>query len=330
MDRIDKLRVFAIVARAGSFSAAARQVNLTPSAVSKMINRLEEDVAVALFDRSTKTLSLTVEGSTYLDCVNRVLSDLEETERQLAEQKTVPRGRLRISSSIPIGVRHIQPLIPKFNSQFPDVEIDLNLADNVVDLVEQSIDVAIRVGESQDSSFIARKLCNSRRVVAASPDYIRRFGAPCRPEELVEHECLKFNMKRALNEWPFLIDGAVQSVQLGGKYTANNGETIRHLALSGVGIARLAWFQIGHDVAEGRLVPLLEEFHPNDIQGVYAIFFGHRFVSSRVRSFVDFLIDNLSGERPFLGGRYYRQALGSPGEAAAHAARLALVNGDPR
>lgn len=310
MDRIDKLKMFAVVSRSGSFSAAARQVNLTPSAVSKMVQRLEDDLSVALFDRSTKTLALTVEGATYLSCVNRVLAELAETEQQLAEQKTAPRGKLRISSSIPIGVRHIQPLIPLFNSRFPDVDIDLNLDDRVVDLVEQGIDVAIRVGESDDSSFLARKICHSRRVVVASPDYIRRHGLPRHPDELAGHACLKFNMKRALNEWPFFIDGALRAVALQGKYTANNGETLRHLALSGAGIARLAWFQVGHDVAEGRLVPLLEAFHPNDIQGVYAIFFGHRYVSSRVRFFVDFLIENLGGERPFLGGRYYQQALG--------------------
>jgi DNA-binding transcriptional LysR family regulator len=328
MDRIDKLKAFAIVVRAGSFSAAARQVNLTPSAVSKIINRLEEELGVALFDRSTKTLALTVEGTTYLECVNRVLTDLEETERQLSQQKIVPRGKLRISSSIPIGVRHIQPLIPLFNTQFPDVEIDLNLTDHVIDLVEQHVDVAIRVGESQDSSLIARKLCNSRRVVVASPEYIKRCGYPRHPEELARHECLQFNMKRALNEWSFLIDGAVQSVPLGGKYSANNGETIRHLALSGVGLARLAWFQVGHDVADGRLVPLLEEFHPNDVQGVYAIFFGHRFVSSRVRSFVDFLIENLSGERPFLGGRYYRQMQPTPANSPMPAVSVSPTLGE--
>ncbi|PWV97767.1 LysR family transcriptional regulator [Hoeflea marina] len=313
MDKTDKLEVFVIVARTRSFSAAARQINLTPSAVSKMINRLEETLGIALFDRSTKTLTLTFEGETYLDCCVRILSDLEETERQIKDLKSVPSGRLRITSSVPIGVRHIQPLVPKFNSCFPDVDIDLSLADDVVDMVDQRIDIAIRVGKLQDSSLIARKLCNSRRVLVASPDYIARKGMPRTPHDLVSHDCLQFNMNGALNEWPFLINGAVQSIASGGKYSANNGETIRHLALSAVGIARLAWFQVGNDIVEGRLVALLEEFHPNDIQGIYAIFFSHRFVSSRVRSYVDFLIENLGDERPFLGAKYQRQALsGAP------------------
>jgi DNA-binding transcriptional LysR family regulator len=309
LDRAGKMEVFVEVVNAGSISAAARKLQLTPSAVSKLLSRIEEDLGVRLIDRSTKSLKLTPEGELYYHRSVRIISDIEETIQEVSEGRSLPRGRLRINCSVPIGVRHIQPLIPEYLQRYPEMNIDLSLTDTLVDLLEERVDVAIRIGPIQDSSLKARKLCDSRRVIAASPEYLRRCGIPLLPADLSQHNCLNFNMRPLLNEWPFVQDGAPVSVPIRGSISANNGESLRQFILSGAGIARLAWFQIGHDIVERRLVPLLEPFHPNDQQGVYAIFFGHKYTSARVRTFIDFLAEKFSAERPFLGADLRRRAL---------------------
>jgi DNA-binding transcriptional LysR family regulator len=309
LDRSGKMEVFVEVVNSGSISAAARKLQLTPSAVSKLLSRVEEDLGVRLIDRSTKSLKLTPEGELFYHRSVRIISDIEETIQEVSEGRSLPRGRLRINSSVPIGVRHIQPLIPEYMQRYPQMSIDVSLTDTLVDLLEEKVDVAIRIGPIQDSSMRARKLCESRRVIAASPDYLARHGVPLLPTDLIQHNCLNFNIRPLLNEWPFLRDGAPISVPIRGTISANNGESLRQLILSGTGVARLAWFQIGHDILEHRLVPLLEPFHPGDQQGIYAIFFGHKYTSARVRTFIDFLAEKLGTERPYLGADLRRRAL---------------------
>ncbi len=309
MDKTDKLDCFVTVVRAGTFSSAARQLLLTPSAVSRLVSRLESEVGATLFDRTTKSLKLTEEGRVLYEGALRITADIEEIYQRVSRNQSEPHGRLRISSSVPIGVRHIQPLLPKFVARYPKVQIDLSLSDEVVDMVAQGADVAIRVGPLKDSTFIAKKLCSSRRAVVACPDYLSQFGTPKHPSDLSQHACLAFNTHVRLNDWPFLIDGSIETIAGGGNISANNGETLRHLALTGAGIARLAWFQIGADVRDGRLIPLLEEFHPQDLQGIYAIFFKQKQISSRVRSFVDFLSEELPSKASFLGFDDYQAAV---------------------
>jgi DNA-binding transcriptional LysR family regulator len=286
------MEAFIRVVSSGSFSAAARAMKLTPSAVSKLMSRIENQLGVRLIDRSTRQLKLTPEGELYYSRCVKIVSDIEDAEHAITEHLTQPRGRLRVNSTMGIGVHRIQPLIPEFLVRYPQIELDLSLSDTVVDLIEEQAEVAIRVGPLQDSSLTARKICESRRVIVASPGYLQKHGVPKTPADLSNHE------------WPFMIDGGVRPIPVRGNFRGNNGETLRHMALGGAGLARLGWFQVGEDVRDGRLVPVLENFHAGELQGVYAVFFGARHTSARVRCFVDFLVEKLGRSHPWLAAEY--------------------------
>lgn len=298
------MEAFVRVVNAGSFSAAARAMKLTPSAVSKLVSRIESHLGVRLIDRSTRQFRLTPEGELYFDRCVRIVAEIEETERAVSEFTSEPRGRLSVNSTMGIGIHRIAPLIPDFLSRYPQIELDLSLSDHLVDLVEKQAEVAIRVGPLEDSTLVARKICNSRRVIVASPDYLARNGTPRHPEDLPSHSCLTYNMRATLNEWPFLVDGTIRQVAVSGNVRGDNGETLRHMALAGAGIARLGWFQVGQNVRDGRLVPLLEQYHARELQGVYAVFFGMRHTSVRVKCFVNFLVERLGREQPWLAAEY--------------------------
>ena len=308
-DRAGRMEAFVRVVSAGSFSAAARAMKLSPSAVSKLMSRIEGQLGVRLIDRSTRQFRLTPEGELYYDRCVKIVSEIEEAELAVTQHLVQPRGRLSVNSTIGIGVHRVLPLMPEFLSRFPQIELEVSLSDRVVDLVEEQAEVAIRVGPLQDSSLMARKICESRRVVVASPSYLERNGTPLHPRDLLSHNCLMYNLRSTLNEWPFMVDGSVRPIAVRGSFCGDNGETLRHMAVAGAGIARLGWFQVGENVREGRLVPLLENFHAGELQGVYAVFFGTRHTSVRVRCFVDFLIDKLGRARPWLAYEFAEAAV---------------------
>jgi DNA-binding transcriptional LysR family regulator len=301
MDHAGKLETFVQVVNAGSYSAAARAMGLTPSAVSKLIARIEDHLGARLINRSTRQLTLTPEGEIFHRHCLKIIADIQQAEEAVVAQNVEPRGRLRINSSLPIAIHRIQSLIPEFLARYPRMSVDLSLNDEVVDLVEERADVAIRIGPLQDTSLRARKICSSRRVIVAAPDYLERHGTPATPADLAQHNCLAYDLKNSLNAWPFKIENAQVNVTVDGNFRGNNGETLRHLALAGTGIARLAWFQVGEDVRDGHLVPLLEDFHPGDTQGIYAVFVNHKFTAARVRCFVDFLVEKFGRAQPWLG-----------------------------
>lgn len=307
-DRTSRMEAFVRVVNAGSFSAAARAMNLTPSAVSKLVSRIESHFGVRLIDRSTRQFRLTPEGELYYERCQKIVAEIEEAERAVSEFTSQPRGRLSVNASMGIGIHRITPLIPDFQRRYPQIELDLSLSDHLVDLVEKQAEVAIRVGPLEDSTLVARKICDSRRVVVASPDYLARNGTPKHPEDLLAHNCLTYNMRATLNEWPFLIDGNMRKIVVGGPVRGDSGETLRHMALAGAGIARLGWFQVGPDVRAGRLVPLLEEYHAGELQGIYAVFFGMRHTSMRVKCFVNFLVEQMGREQPWLAAEYATSA----------------------
>jgi DNA-binding transcriptional LysR family regulator len=203
-----------------------------------------------------------------------------------------------------IGLHRIQSLIPEFLARYPKIEIDLSLSDAVVDLMEERAEVAIRVGPLKDTSLKARKICESRRVVVASPAYLEKHGVPRQPRDLIGHNCLAYNLASNLNDWPFRSGGRMTSVSVQGNFRGNSGEMLRHMALAGLGVARLGWFQVGEDVQSGRLVPLLEDFHAGELQGIYAVFFGQKHTAARVRCFVDYLVEKLGNSRPWLAAEY--------------------------
>ncbi|WP_407036262.1 LysR substrate-binding domain-containing protein [Facivitalis istanbulensis] len=293
-DRARSLALFACVLAEGSFSAAGRTLGLTPSAVARAIDRIEARLGVRLLLRSTRALTLTAEGQAYLLAARRILADLDDAEQQIADQGA-PRGRLRISAALSHGRLCIVPLLGDFARAYPHILIDVALTDALVDVAGGQADVAIRFGPLADSGLTARKLGESRRVIVASPDYLARAGTPQIPEDLHAHNCLSFNFRRAEPIWPFRRDGRDCALSVEGGIVANNGETLGQLAAAGVGITRVGCFSVAAEIADGRLVPLLEAYNPGDVELIHAVFVGGSTMPARVRVFVDFLAERMGG-----------------------------------
>lgn len=293
MERSGEMEVFARVVQEGGFSAAARTLDLTPSAVSKLIARLEARLGVRLLVRTTRALSLTDEGEVYHHAAMRILQEMNQADQQASGGAV--RGRLRVSASVPFGTMFVAPAVTRFLERHPQVTVDLSLTDDVVDLLAQRTDVAIRVGTLPDSALVARRLGQSRRVICASPDYLARRGVPQRPEDLADHDCLTFNFRRARSTWPFRRGGDTIGQPVSGSLQLNNGETMRQMALAGAGVARLGLFHVAEHIAAGRLVALLEADNPGDLENASAIYVGGGMVPHRVRMFIDHLVTELKG-----------------------------------
>jgi DNA-binding transcriptional LysR family regulator len=291
MERSGEMEVFARVVEEGGFSAAARALDLTPSAVSKLIARLEARLGTRLLVRTTRALTLTEEGEAYHRAARAILPQLNEAEE--AAGAGAVRGRLRINASIPFGAMYVAPALPAFLARHPDLRIDLSLTDDVVDLLGARADVAIRMGTLPDSALTARKLGQSRRVVCAAPGYLARHGTPQHPSDLDRHDCLGFNFRRWRAGWPFIVDDREILQPVAGSLTVNNGETMRQLALAGAGIARLGLFHVAADIAAGALVPILEAYNPGDPELIHAVHIGGGQVPHRVRVFIDYMVEVL-------------------------------------
>ncbi|NEX93184.1 LysR family transcriptional regulator [Caulobacter sp. 17J65-9] len=292
-NRSGEMEVFARVVQYGGLSAAARTLRMTPSAVSKLLTRLEERLGARLINRSTRKLQLTPEGAAFYDRSLRVLADIDEAEREAAAGSS-PRGRVRVNSSVPFGVHQLLPLVPDFLAEHPEVTLDLVLTDQVVDLLEERCDVALRVGPMRPSQLMARKLGQSRMAVVAAPAYLARHGTPTTLEALEGHNRIGFNFARSFEEWPFLVDGAIQTVPACGDVQVGDGESARRLAVAGVGLARLGVFHVAEDLAAGRLQAVLEPLNPGDHEDIHAVFMGQGgHLPARVRAFVDFLAERV-------------------------------------
>jgi len=295
MERSGEMEVFARVVEEGGFSAAARSLDLTPSAVSKLVARLEERLGARLLVRTTRALRLTEEGEAYHRAALRLLQDLNEAEHAVAAGAV--RGRLRVNASVPVGTLFVAPALPAFLARYPDTSVDLSLTDDVVNLLENRTDIAIRVGNLPDSALVAKKLAQSRRALVASPAYLDRHGIPQTPSDLASHNCIGFNFRRSRIGWPFR-DGPRDFEQVvTGNALVNNGETARQLALDGLGIARLGRFHVAAHIAAGRLVPLLEAYDAGDMELIHAIYVGGGEVPGRVRAFIAHMAE-VMGQSP--------------------------------
>lgn len=293
-DRARALALFATVVEAGSFSSAARTLDMSPSAVARAVDRIEQRLGVRLLLRSTRALSLTAEGQAYLLAARRILADLDDAEQQIADQGS-PRGRLRVSAALSHGRLCVVPLLGRFSAQYPDILVDIALTDTLVDIAGGQADVAVRFGPLPDSTLTARKLGETGRVIVASPEYLERCGTPEVPEDLHRHNCLNFNFRRAEPVWPFRRAGQDFTLAVKGRIEANNGETLGQLAALGVGIARVGSFSVAEEIARGQLVPLLEAFNPGDVEQIHAVFVGGASTPARIRAFVEFLALHLRG-----------------------------------
>ncbi|MDM8354710.1 LysR family transcriptional regulator [Pandoraea communis] len=294
VNRSGDMEVFVRVVAHGGFSAAARALHMTPSAVSKLIARLESRLGARLFNRSTRRLQLTPEGTSFHERALRVLADIEAAEREAAAG-AVPRGLLRVNSSVPIGSLYLLPVIPAFLAQYPEIRLDLTLTDTVVDLLEQRADVAVRAGPLRDSRLVARKLGESRLHVVASPEYLARNGPLRSPADLIHHNVMAFNFDRQVQGWPFL-DGAggITHYPQIGNMAVSDGDTMRKLAIEGLGLARHSRYHVDADLRAGRLVTVLEDYNPGDLEPVHAVYVGQGgHLPARVRAFLDFLVTNV-------------------------------------
>ncbi|MEH6678652.1 LysR substrate-binding domain-containing protein [Phenylobacterium sp.] len=291
-DRARELEVFAAVVQRGSFSAAGRVLGLTPSAVSRTIDRIEARLGVRLMLRTTRVLTLTAEGRVYLGAARRILADLDDAEREIADQGA-PRGRLRVSAALAHGRQCIVPLLGEFAALYPHILVDISLTDAIADIHGGQADVAIRFGVLADSPLTALRVGQTGRTIVAAPEYLARRGTPQVPEDLHNHNCLNFNFRRTEPVWPFRKEGRDYALTVHGNIEANNGETLGQLAIAGVGITRVGNFSVAEDLAAGRLVPLLEAFNPGDVEQIHAVFVGGANMPARVRVFVDFIASNL-------------------------------------
>jgi DNA-binding transcriptional LysR family regulator len=297
VNRSGELEVFVRVIELGGFSAAARACGMTPSAVSKLVTRLEQRLGTRLVNRSTRQFQLTPEGCAFYERGVRVLSDLEEAER-CASAQTTPRGRLRVNANVPFGHHFLLPLAPEFLERHPDVTLDIVLTDEVIDILEQRTDVAVRAGPLKSSNLVARKLGETRMVIVGAPGYLTRHGTPATPQALLAHNRLGANYVRARSGWPLRQANDDVVLPVTGNAQASDGEALRHLALAGVGLARLAAFQVREDIAAGRLLPVLEDCNPGEVEEVHAVYVGQGgYLPLRVRALLDFL-----AERVDLGG----------------------------
>ncbi len=293
VNRSGELEVFVRVVELGGFSAAARACGMTPSAVSKLVSRLEERLGARLLNRSTRQLQLTAEGCGLYERGMHVLAALDEAER-CAGVQDVPRGKIRVNANVPFGQHFLLPLAPLFLERYPELTLDIVLTDAVVDILGQRTDVAVRAGPLKSSSLLARKLGQTRMLIVAAPAYLARRGTPLLAAELASHNLLDANYARARSGWPLRRPDGDIVVPVVGNAQASDGEALRQLALAGLGLARLAAFQVRADIAAGRLLALLEDCNPGDSEEVHAVFVGQGgHVPLRVRVFLDFLAESV-------------------------------------
>ena len=298
MDRFAALQAFVAVAEARSFSEAARKLRLAKSAISRQISDLEADLGVRLFHRTTRSLSLTDAGRGYFERAERILADLADANRAVSHLQASPRGRLRVSAPMSFGFLHLAPALGDFLVRYPDVTVDIAMNDRFVDLVEEGFDVAVRIATLPDSSLIARRLAPARRVICASPQYLRARGAPQVPDDLRAHDCLFNSNLPSARDWRFAApDGSALPVTVAGRLSANSGDALRVAALHGLGLANLPTFIVGPDLQSGTLASVLDAFVTQDLS-ISAVYPHSRHLSPTVRVFVDFLASRF-GPHPY-------------------------------
>lgn len=293
------MQVFVSVVEAGSFSAAARKLLMTPSTVSKLIARLERRLGVRLVERSTRQLSLTAEGQLYHERAEALLAELDEVEQAVATTGAGTSGTVRVNASVAFGAIAIEPLLPSFWQAFPNIVVDLSLSEEKIDLYRDRTDIVFRVGGIADSALIASHIGRTRRKIVASPAYLQRAGTPETIEDLDRHNCLGFNFQRSQPAWPMKVSGRIVDRMVTGTLLANNGETVRRLAVAGAGLARIGEFHARADLAAGRLIEVLGHAGVDDEEEICALYLGTKAMPARIRAFLDHVVPPL---RAFLAG----------------------------
>ena len=298
MDRTAEMIAFVRAVETGGFSAAARDLGLTPSALSKLVGRLEDRLGVRLLHRTTRRLQLTAEGETFFNRARPILTALDEAEAEVAAAGAQPRGLLRINCGSAFGRHQLTPAIPRFLERYPETELDLTIDDLAPVPTDERYDLTIRIGALDESSAVARRICNLERVICAAPAYLERHGIPRTPDDLQRHNCLWITSLPALRRWPFDTDDGIRVVHISGNIVANNAETVLQLAVAGVGITRLTDVIVGDALRRGALVPVLTEWHHVEPVPLYATYPSGRHLAPKVRAMMDFLVEQF-GHTPW-------------------------------
>ncbi len=299
-DRVTAMEVFARVAALGSLSAAARALRMSQTMATKHVASLEERLGTKLLHRTTRRMTLTEAGQSYLDAVEGILESIAEADARASQSATEVRGRLRLNVPVSFGIREVAPLVPKLVSQYPKLEVDLGLNDRQVNLIEEGWDVAIRIGDLRDSSMIARRLASCSMVLCASPQYLEQFGEPKQISDLKHHNCLGYTLSDRVgtNRWHFGSDGA-KSVAISGTIQANNGDVLVRAAVEGQGIIYQPTFLVWEELNSGALVELELDHTTMDLDGIFAVFPADRRPPAKLRATIDFFVDAFSPVPPW-------------------------------
>jgi DNA-binding transcriptional LysR family regulator len=288
MDILGPMQTFVRVVEAGSFTAVAAQLNTTQPTISRQIAALEEHLGARLLTRTTRALTLTDDGRAFFEQALRALEALSEAENAVGRRRSKPSGLLRIATPVVFGRLHILPRLPAFLARFPDVSVDLAMSDTFTDLAEQGIDLAIRVGEITDPGLIAKRIGAVRRVTVASPTYLKAHGTPRSPADLVEHSCIVYTRLATGNRWVFEGDDGPLSVEVKGRFRADNSEAVREAVLAGLGIAVIPAFAFSGEIASGKIKVLLKANEPKQLP-MNAVYPSRRFLALKVRAMIDYL-----------------------------------------
>lgn len=298
MDRFAELKAYCQVVSNGSFSAAARQLGVATSSVTRLVDALEQRLGAPLLNRSTRSLTLTDSGRAYFDHAAHILAALDEADDAASGRDAEPAGVLRIAAPVTLAIRYIAPLLPALQRRHPRLELDLRLSDALTNMVDEAIDVAIRIGNpEQQPNLIARKLAGHQRHIVASPAYLARHPAPQTPDELGAHNCLLFAYGASRTTWRLRNADLATEVEVGGGLQVNNSEMLRQAALGGLGLALLPGWLVRPDLEAGRLVAVLGEYQANPGEmdvGIYAVYPANRRGASKIRVFTDMLAEALA------------------------------------
>jgi DNA-binding transcriptional LysR family regulator len=289
MDKLKQIESFAAVATKGSLTATALAEGVAPAVIGRRIDALEERLGVKLLVRTTRRISLTHEGSAFLEDCQRVLADLANAEASVSAGGVKASGHLRVTAPAGFGRRHVAPLVPSFVAQHPEVSLSLNLSDRVVDIVNEGFDCAVRVGDMPDSSLVSVRLADNRRLCVATPAYLKRMGTPQTPAELMRHTCLTLSSDASQTRgWAFVVDGELLHLRPSGPLDCSDGQVLHEWCLNDLGLAWRSTWEVEADVAAGRLQVVLQDFAapPN---GIYAVFAQRKHLPLRVRLWIDFI-----------------------------------------
>ena len=289
MDRLKQIESFVVVAARGSLTAAAGAEGVAPAVIGRRIDALEERLGVKLLLRTTRRISLTHEGSAFLEDCQRILTDIGNAEASVSAGGVKASGFLRVTAPAGFGRRHVAPLMPGFLARHPDVNLSLNLSDRVVDIAREGVDVAVRVGDLPDSSLVSVRLADNRRLCVAAPAYLQRAGVPHSPADLARHECLTLSSEASQTRgWAFLVDGQVTHLRPSGRLDCSDGQVLHDWCVQGLGIAWRSTWEVEDDVAQGRLAVVLQD-HAAPPNGIYAVVPQRKHLPLRVRLWIDYL-----------------------------------------